>query len=68
MRTTKILSCDLIIKYLTKHPLLSSKHQDFLDWYKIHKIRLTKKYKSLEGTSELIIHKNSMNTKRTQFN
>lgn len=68
VRTTKKESCDLLINYLTNYPLFSSKHQDFLDWKKLHEIRIAKSYKSLEGTSKLISLKNSMNTKRTQFN
>jgi hypothetical protein len=48
--------------------LFSSKYQDFLDWSEVHHIRIFKKYKSLDGTSKLISLKNSMNTKRTQFN
>ena len=68
VRTTKKESCELLINYLTTYPLFSSKYQDYLDWQKSHQIRVTKSYKSIEGTSELISLKNSMNTKRTQFN
>lgn len=75
-KTTKKLSCHILINYLTNFPLFSSKHLDFLDWS--DHIRISKKYKSLDGTSKLISLKNSMNscrweatskgTKRTQFN
>jgi len=68
VRTLKKESCDLLIKYLTTYPLFSSKHQDYLDWKAAHKMRLDKSYSSIEGTSKLILLKNSMNTKRTQFN
>lgn len=68
VRTTKKTSCDLLINYLSAYPLFSSKHQDFLDWREIHRIRLSREYKTIEGTSKLISLKNSMNTKRTQFN
>lgn len=54
VRTTKKESCDLLIDYLTEYPLFSSKYQDFLDWKKAHEIRLSKSYKSIEGTSKLI--------------
>ena len=67
-KTTKDLSCDILINYLTKFPLFSSKHLDFLDWSEVHHIRIYKKYQSLDGTSKLISLKNSMNTNRTQFN
>ena len=68
VRTVKKESCDLLIDYLTIYPLFSSKHQDYLDWNRAHKIRISKSYKTIGGTSELISLKNSMNTKRTQFN
>ena len=68
VRTTKKSSCQILINYLNAYPLFSSKHQDFLDWCKAHHIRIHKKYKTLEGSSELLFLKNSMNTKRTQFN
>jgi len=66
VRTTKKESCGILIDYLTTYPLFSSKYQDFLDWEKAHQIRLSKSYKSIEGTSKLIALKNSMNTKRTR--
>jgi LAGLIDADG endonuclease len=68
VRTTKNLSCDILINYLTNFPLFSSKQLDFVALSEVHHIRISKKYKSLDGTSKLISLKNSMNTKRTQFN
>nr|YP_010119096.1 LAGLIDADG endonuclease domain-containing protein [Erysiphe necator]QQY98209.1 LAGLIDADG endonuclease domain-containing protein [Erysiphe necator] len=68
VRTNKKTSCDLLIKYLSVYPLFSSKHLDFLDWREFHRIRLSREYLTIEGTSKLIYLKNSMNTKRTQFN
>ena len=57
-----------LIAYLSKYPLFSSKHQDFLSWCEIHKIRLSKSYQTIEGTNQLILLTNSMNTLRTHFN
>jgi LAGLIDADG endonuclease len=68
VRTTKKSSCDILINYLTNFPLFSSKYLDFLNWSEFHHIRISKQYKSLDGTLNLIFLKNSMNTKRTQFN
>ena len=68
IRTTKKYSCDILINYLSVYPLFSSKHQDYLDWCKFYRLRLSKNYQTMEGTSKLIYLKNSMNTKRTQFN
>lgn len=68
IRTIRKSSCNILISYLSIYPLFSSKHQDYLDWCKFYHLRLLKKYDSVEGTSKLILLKNSMNTKRTQFN
>ena len=68
VRTAKKSSCEILINYLTNFPLFSSKHLDFLNWTEFHHIRISKQYKVLDGTLKLISLKNSMNTKRTQFN
>lgn len=68
VRTSKKSSSEKLIAYLSRYPLFSSKHQDFLSWSEIHKIRLSKSYKTLDGTTKLILLKNSMNTLRTQYN
>ena len=68
VRTNKKSSCEILINYLKVYPLFSSKHQDFLDWSKAYHIKICHKHTTLEGTSELLSIKNSMNTKRTQFN
>jgi hypothetical protein len=75
IRTTKKTSCEIITNYLTVYPLFSSKHQDFLScilypvsWCDFNKIRLSREYRNIEGTSKLKSIKNSMNTLRTQFN
>lgn len=68
VRTDKRNSCENLINYLLKYPLFSSKHQDFLAWKNIHEINKSKKYKTIEGSSELISLKNNMNNLRTQFN
>lgn len=68
VRTNKKSSCEILINYLNTYPLFSSKHQDFLDWSKAYHIKITNKFTSQGGTSELLSIKNSMNTKRTQFN
>ena len=57
-----------LINYLNNYPLFSSKYQDFLDWHKAYLIKNSRKNMTPSGTSELLSVKNSMNTKRTQFN
>lgn len=68
VRTSKKASCAVLMNYLAKYPLFSSKHQDYLSWCEVHKIRVSREYKTIEGTKRLIHLKNSMNTQRTQFN
>jgi hypothetical protein len=68
VRTSKKSSCDILINYLINFPMFSSKHLDYLNWKEFHNIRISKQYKTLEGTLNLISLKNSMNTKRTLFN
>ncbi len=67
VRTNKKSSCEILIDYLKVYPLFSSKHQDFLDWSKAYHIKVSQEFKTLDGTSKLLSIKNSMNTKRTQF-
>jgi hypothetical protein len=57
-----------VIDYFTKFPLLSSKHMDYLSWNKAHEIAVSKRYRTLEGTAELVKLKSSMNSQRTEFN
>jgi hypothetical protein len=68
IRTDRRDSCDILINYLFKYPLFSSKYQDFLNWVQIHEINKYKKYKTIEGTIQLINLKNNMNNLRTEFN
>ena len=68
VKTIKNSSCEALINYLNNYPLFSSKHQDFLAWHKAYLIKINRKNMTQKGTSELLFVKNSMNTKRTQFN
>ena len=68
VKAIKNSSCEALINYLNNYPLFSSKHQDFLDWQKAYIIKINRKNMTPKGTSELLSVKNSMNTKRTQFN
>jgi hypothetical protein len=68
IRTSKKTSCDILTNYLSTYPLFSSKYQDYLSWCEFNKIRISREYRTIEGTSKLKTIKNSMNTLRTQFN
>lgn len=67
IRTVKKESCTILIDYLSKYPLFSSKHLDYLNWCKIHEIHKFKKYKNIENSNLLFYLKNSMNSLRTEF-
>lgn len=62
------LSRSELINYFNQFPLLSSKHLDFLAWKEADSLVCNRKYRSLEGSSKLVSLKESMNTKRTEFN
>lgn len=56
-----------LITYLTAHPLLSSKHLDYLDWIAAHNLVVAKLTRTPEGTAQLTKLKVGMNNGRTLF-
>ena len=60
-------SINLLISYLDKYPLLSSKHLDYLNWKKAFLIILSKKHFTEEGKKIIFTYKNTMNDKRDFF-
>lgn len=67
VRTSKIKSNNILISYLDKYPLFSSKYLDYLNWKNIYDIKINKIYKLEEGTNLLITLKSSMNKNRVSF-
>lgn len=67
VRTIRIESNKILMHYLDKHPLFSSKYLDYLDWRNIFEIKINKKYKSIEGTNLLVTLKSNMNNSRSKF-
>lgn len=61
------LSLDLIVNYLEKYPLFSSKYLDYKDWKKIVLLILEGKHYTEQGINETECVRNSMNKKRTYF-
>lgn len=57
----------ILIEYLTKYPLMSSKRIDSQNWINAHDIVMDQSYKSKKGTENLVLLKSSMNTNRTEF-
>jgi len=74
VKTNKKESSQILINYLEKFPLFSSKYLDFLVWVEIQalsKSELTgksNKSQIMKNSNLLIELKNSMNSKRTKFN
>lgn len=61
------LSLGLIINYLDKYPLYSSKYLDYRDWKKIVLLILEGKHYTEQGINETEYVRNGMNKKRTYF-
>lgn len=68
IRTVKKESRIILIEYLKKYPLFSSKYLEFLDWVQIHEVYLNKTHKTIEQGKLLFSLKKSMNSLRTEFN
>jgi hypothetical protein len=68
IRVENQASVQLLIDYLNKYPLLSSKRMDFKDWEKSFSLILEKKHLTEQGREIILAAKNSMNDKRTNFN
>jgi hypothetical protein len=61
-------SIKLLIEYLNRYPLLSSKHLDFLCWKLVFNKIINKSHMSIEGRKIITEQKCQMNDSRTYFN
>ncbi|KAM4054276.1 LAGLIDADG endonuclease (mitochondrion) [Hirsutella rhossiliensis] len=61
-------SLDILVRYLDKYPLYSSKYLDYKDWKEIVLLLLKKKLYTKKNITKIDSAKNSMNSKRTLFN
>ena len=61
-------SLSIIINYLEKYQLYSSKYLDYKDWKEIVQLILENKYYTKEGLIKTDFIKNGMNRQRTYFN
>uniref|UniRef100_UPI002113ADDA hypothetical protein n=1 Tax=Aspergillus sclerotioniger TaxID=319627 RepID=UPI002113ADDA len=62
------LSLDILVKYLDKYPLYSSKYLDYKDWKEIVLLIFENKHYTEEGLIKTDFVRNSMNRKRTYYN
>ena len=58
------LSQQIIINYLNKNNLFSSKQNDFFDWYQIYQLQLKKEHLTIEGQLKCKQLKANFNNKR----
>jgi hypothetical protein len=68
IRTLKKESNQILINYLTKYPIFSSKYLEYINWKEIYNIKVNKENNTIEGTNRLVLLKSSKNNKRTYFN
>jgi len=63
-------SLNIILNYVNKYPLYSSKYLDYKDWEKIVLLILDNKHSGFsdEAIAYAALKKSQMNTKRTEFN
>jgi hypothetical protein len=61
------LSLEIIVNYLDKYPLFSSKYLDYNDWKKIVLLIFENKHYTEEGINKTNIVKNSMNRQRIKY-
>lgn len=61
------VSLDIILKYLNKYPLYSSKYLDYKDWEKIVLLMFENKHYSDEGINQIELARSNMNRQRTHF-
>jgi len=66
LRTSSLNSNDLLISYLNKYPLKTSKHLDYLNWKKVFSYFKNKKVR--ENANIILELKNEMNDKRIKYN
>lgn len=68
IRTTSLSSNLVLVSYLEKYPLFSSKYLNYKDWVKVLEYFESKKHTELESIKAIIEIKLQMNNKRTEFN
>lgn len=68
VNTSSIESNKILIEYLNRYPLLSSKYLDFKNWEKALNLYILKLHRDPIYLEEIRNLKLSMNTGRTEFN
>jgi hypothetical protein len=67
IEVTSINKLKILVDYLTKYPLLTSKFNDYKDWYKAYELVQFKLHLTDDGKKTILNLKSNMNRKRTIF-
>ena len=67
VEVTSISKLKILVDYLTKYPLLTSKINDYNDWYKAYDLVQSKLHLTDDGKKTILSLKSNMNRKRTIF-
>nr|QJQ35170.1 LAGLIDADG endonuclease [Fusarium napiforme]QJQ35196.1 LAGLIDADG endonuclease [Fusarium ramigenum] len=68
VRTTNVDSNYILVEYLEKYPLFSSKYLNYKDWIKVLSYFKAKSHTKSESIKVIVEIKAQMNNKRTEFN
>jgi len=67
VKTSKLDNNLIIVSYINKYKLFSSKYLNYIDWVTALNIISEKKHKTIEGIEEIRLIRDGMNNKRTIF-
>nr|YP_010470465.1 LAGLIDADG endonuclease [Inonotus hispidus]YP_010691042.1 LAGLIDADG endonuclease [Phellinus igniarius]UVF37953.1 LAGLIDADG endonuclease [Inonotus hispidus]WBU93143.1 LAGLIDADG endonuclease [Phellinus igniarius] len=67
IKTNKIENNFILISYLEKYSLFSSKYLNYNDWKSVVNLIANKKHKTIQGKDEIRLIREGMNNNRTQF-
>lgn len=67
VETSSVASNQLLVEYMSRFPIMSSKRLNFEDWAKVHQMNLSKEHLAAEGKAIIKQLKAGMNTGRSSF-
>uniref|UniRef100_UPI0022374E05 LAGLIDADG endonuclease n=1 Tax=Ramaria rubella TaxID=113071 RepID=UPI0022374E05 len=67
IEVTSLFKLDKFVSYLNKYPLLTSKKNDYKDWFIVYSLITLNEHLTKEGKLKIKFIKNQMNRKRSNF-
>lgn len=67
IEVTSLSKLDILIKYLSNHPLLTSKSLDYKDWLLVYNMMLKNEHLTVIGKEKIKLLKAGINKNRTKF-